>query len=114
MQARRAGLMGYLPKTLAPAVWVHALSRILAGDPWFPPAASQRQEPGPTDRQMVILQHLAAGWGNKEIARDLGITERTVKYHLREVHGRLGVANRAEAVARASARGWLRLPSEPA
>jgi DNA-binding CsgD family transcriptional regulator len=38
----------------------------------------------------------------------LGITERTVKYHLGEVYGRLSAANRAEAVARASARGWIR------
>lgn len=107
-QARRAGLMGYLPKRLDPAAWVQALSRILAGDPWFPAGAAA--EPGPTERQAVILQRLAAGCGNKEIARELGITERTVKYHLAEIYGRLGAANRAEAVARAGARGWIRLP----
>jgi DNA-binding NarL/FixJ family response regulator len=106
-QARRAALMGYLPKSLEPHLWVHALSCILAGDPWFP--AVRSSEPGPTERQVVILQRLAAGCGNKEIARELGITERTVKYHLGEVYGRLSAANRAEAVARASARGWIRL-----
>ena len=68
------------------------------------------QEPGPSERQAVILQRLAAGCGNKEIARELGITERTVKYHLAEIYGRLGAATRAEAVARAGARGWIRLP----
>jgi two-component system, NarL family, nitrate/nitrite response regulator NarL len=108
LQAQRAGLMGYLPKALEPMLWMNALSRILVGDPWFPPSAVQ--EPGPSERQAVILQRLAAGCGNKEIARELGITERTVKYHLAEVYGRLNAANRAEAVARASARGWLRLP----
>jgi DNA-binding NarL/FixJ family response regulator len=66
--------------------------------------------PEPNARHVVILGHLAAGRGNKEIARVLGITERTVKYHLGEVYGRLGAANRAEAVARASAMGWIRLP----
>jgi DNA-binding NarL/FixJ family response regulator len=105
-QAQRAGLMGYLPKSLEPHLWVHALARILAGDPWFP--AMPVGEAGPTERQVVILQRLAAGCGNKEIARELGITERTVKYHLGEVYGRLSAANRAEAVARASARGWIR------
>ncbi len=108
-QARRAGLMGYLPKRLDPATWVQALSRILDGDPWFP-ADGAPAEPGPTERQAAVLRHLAAGAGNKEIARALGITERTVKYHLAEIYGRLGAANRAEAVARAGARGWVRLP----
>lgn len=107
-QARRAALMGYLPKALEPAMWVHALSCILAGDPWFPPTALR--EDAPSERQVVILQHLAAGRGNKEIARELGITARTVKYHLGEVYSRLSAANRTEAVARASARGWIRPP----
>jgi len=107
-QARRAGLMGYLPKSLEPAAWVQALARILAGEPWFPAQAADLQLP--TERQQAILERLAAGWGNKEIARELGITPRTVKYHLAELYTRLDAANRAEAVARASGRGWLRLP----
>lgn len=107
-QARRAGLMGFLPKGLDALRWEMALVRILGGEPWFPhslrtPAA----EAGPTARQAEILTHLAAGWSNKTIARALGITERTVKYHLAELYGRLGAANRAEAVARAGARGWV-------
>ena len=51
---------------------------------------------------------MAARCGNKGIARELGLTERKVKYHLGQVYGRLSAANRAEAVARASARGWIR------
>ena len=108
-QARRAALMGFLPKAMEPAMWMHALSQILAGEPWFPPNALA--EAAPNERQVVILQRLAAGWSNKEIARELGITVRTVKYHLGEVYGRLGAANRTEAVARASACGWIRLPA---
>ena len=107
--ARQAGLMGYLPKSMEPSHWLQALIHILAGDPWFPAATTVDTEPGPTERQAVILQRLAEGCGNKAIARELGITERTVKYHLGEVYGRLSAANRAEAVARASARGWIRL-----
>lgn len=108
-QARRAGLMGYLPKSLEPALWEQALARILGGEPWFPHAPGSA-EPGPTERQAAILARLAEGLTNKAIAGELGITERTVKYHLAEIYGRLDAANRAEAVARASARGWLRLP----
>lgn len=109
-QARRAGLMGYLPKALDPALWEQALARILGGEPWFPREGPATPEPGPTGRQAVILARLAEGRTNKAIASELGITERTVKYHLAEIYGRLGAANRAEAVARASTRGWLRLP----
>ncbi len=109
LHARRAGLMGYLPKSLEPALWMHALARILAAEPWFAPSAAL--EPGPNSRQTFILQRLAAGCGNKEIARELGITERTVKYHLTEVYTLLDATNRTEAVARATARGWLRLPA---
>ena len=109
-QARRAGLMGYLPKALDPALWELALARILSGEPWFPREAQPAAEAGPTGRQAVILERLAEGRTNKAIASELGITERTVKYHLGEIYGRLGAANRAEAVARASTRGWIRLP----
>lgn len=106
--ARRAGLMGYLPKAMEPRLWVEALGRILQGDPWFPPAVTE--EPGLTPRQALILERLAQGQGSKAIAEELGITERTIKYHVGEVFARLHASSRAEAVARASARGWIRLP----
>jgi len=108
--ARTAGLMGYLPKSLEPTLWLHALGRVLAGDPWFPHTGAA-PEPAPSERQRAILCGLAAGHTNKAMAREFGITERTIKYHLAELYSRLGAANRAEAVARASARGWIRLSS---
>jgi len=107
--ARRAGLMGYLPKAMEPVAWVAALSRILQGEPWFPPVAVD--EPGLTPRQALILERLATGCGSRQIAQELGITERTIKYHVGEVFARLQATSRAEAVARASARGWIRLPA---
>lgn len=111
--ARSAGLMGYLPKSLEPMQWVEALSRILQGDPWFP-QDSAGEEPGLTPRQALILERLATGHGSKAIAEELGITERTIKYHVGEVFARLDASSRAEAVARASARGWIRLPGTAA
>lgn len=107
-QARGAGLMGYLPKALPVSAWLEALCDILAGDGWFPPTAGD--EVGPTPRQQAVLQFLAEGLGNKEIARRLDITPRTVKYHLTSLYGALMASNRAEAVARAAKRGWIRLP----
>ena len=107
-QARAEGLLGYLPKALPIPEWLEALERILAGDGWFPPGALD--EAAPTPRQRAVLQYLAEGLGNKDIARRLGVTPRTVKYHLTAIYGALLAANRAEAVARAAKKGWIRLP----
>ena len=62
----------------------------------------------PTERQRAVIALVAGGATNRDIASELGITERTVKYHLRSVFDRLGASNRAEAVARANDAGWLR------
>lgn len=109
--ARRLGLMGYLPKAMEPLQWLRALARILAGEPWFPPRLDAATSPGITGRQAAILERVAAGRTNREIAVEFSITERTVKYHLSEVFARLQAANRTEALARASALGWIRLPA---
>jgi DNA-binding NarL/FixJ family response regulator len=111
--ARRLGAMGYLPKSLAPAAWIAALQSVLAGEPWFPTPPSDATS-GLTRRQTLVLERIAAGQTNKLIARELGITERTIKYHLAEIFARLGAASRAEAVARASASGWIALPERVA
>lgn len=105
-QARRHGFMGYLPKALDPELWIEALKSILEGEPWFPSTAKPAGG-GLTPRQISILERIAAGQTNKVIARDLGVTERTIKYHLQETFDRTQAASRAEAVARALALGWI-------
>ncbi len=107
--ARQSGLMGFLPKSLEPDVWLDALRRILAGDPWFPSAQQTRS--GLTPRQALILERVAAGDTNKLIARELGLSERTIKYHLAAVFARVDANGRAEAVARAASLGWIGLPA---
>jgi DNA-binding CsgD family transcriptional regulator len=52
-----------------------------------------------TEREKQCLALAAEGKANKEIARDLGIVERTVKTHLREVRGKLGAVNRTHSVS---------------
>lgn len=108
-QARQLGAMGFLPKSLPPAQWVAALQSVLAGEPWFP-AARRETATGLTPRQALILERIAEGHTNKLIARELGIAERTIKYHLAEIFVRVSAGSRAEAVARASAKGWIGLP----
>ena len=105
--ARAAGLMAYIPKTLEPALLTLALERILQGDTFFPDTASTRAESVLTARQQDIVTLVAQGLSNKEIGRALDISERTVKDHLSLIFGRLGAVNRADAIARASARGLI-------
>jgi len=60
-----------------------------------------------TEREREILALVAEGMANKAIATRLDITERTVKFHVGELLGRLGATNRAQAVAIAQGRGLL-------
>ena len=82
------------------------MQRVLAHSATTPPAAAG----GPldlTDRELEVLIAAAAGQRNKEIARDLGITERTVKAHLTSIYNKFGVDSRAAAVAVAAQRDLL-------
>ena len=53
-----------------------------------------------TSREREVLAHVATGARTRDIARDLGITEPTVKRHLTNLYRKLGVANRVEAAMR--------------
>jgi DNA-binding NarL/FixJ family response regulator len=111
-RARRMGLMGFLPKALEPRQLVQAIDQVLSGEPWFPPLAKGSDAPLSqlTERQQHVLAGVAAGQSNKQVARALGLSERTVKFHLECAYLRLGVANRAEAVVRALRQGLIRIP----
>ena len=96
---------------------VEALRRRLAGDPNLQlvdriehaeaviarPAPSRPQQPlieALTVREHEVLALVADGLANREIARSLGISEHTVKFHLASIFGKLGVSTRTEAVQR--------------
>lgn len=74
------------------------------------PSRSQETASGTslTEREMGVLQAVARGERNKEIAYNLGITERTVKAHLASIFARLGVDSRASAIATAARLGLLK------
>jgi NarL family two-component system response regulator LiaR len=65
-----------------------------------------------TAREMDVLQLLAQGKTNKEIAAALVITERTVKFHISSILGKLGAGNRTEAVTIAAQRGLVHLTGQ--
>ena len=73
----------------------------MPADPW----ATQQACPL-TPRQLEILRAVAEGRTNAEIARQLWLTEQTVKFHLSKIYRRLGVSNRTEASRYALLNGW--------
>ena len=106
-RARAMGLMAYIPKTLEPALLGFAMERILRGETFFPDSANLREISVLTARQQDIVMLVSQGKSNKDIARAFDITERTVKDHISLIYGRLGAVNRADAIARAAARGLI-------
>jgi len=75
------------------------------------PGFAEAEPPRPllTPRELEILRALGEGLTNKAVARQLGISAHTVKFHLEAVFAKLGVASRAEAVAKGLRRGLLLL-----
>jgi DNA-binding NarL/FixJ family response regulator len=62
-----------------------------------------------TSREIQVLELLAEGLPNKAIATRLGISDQTVKFHVASISGKLGAANRTDAVRRAVRRGLITL-----
>ena len=109
----RSGARGYLLKDMEPEQLVDALTAVVAGETIVAPEMTSvlakvvkggAVESGLPDRfssltprELEILRHLADGQSNKEIARDLGITDGTVKLHVRSILRKLEVRSRVEA-----------------
>jgi ATP/maltotriose-dependent transcriptional regulator MalT len=62
-----------------------------------------------TSREQDVLEHIAAGLSNRQIASALGISEHTVKFHVSALLGKLGVSSRAAAVRHGLRRGLVTL-----
>jgi DNA-binding NarL/FixJ family response regulator len=76
------------------------------------PAGPPDDDPGLTRREMEILQLVAEGHSNAQLARMLWVTEQTVKFHLSNIYRKLGVSNRTEASRWAQLQGLLNAPVE--
>ncbi len=115
--AIRAGAKGYVLKGSPAQDLVRAIRQVHAGDSYLSPAIGAklaRHVSAPrsmkgllTPRELAVLRLVAAGQSNQQIAESLGITERTVKFHVTSIFNKLGADNRAQAVALAGRRGLL-------
>ena len=103
---------GVVAKTEPAAVVLAAIELVLAGGQYFPPRLAEialRDPERPpagnqvriTPRQQEVLQLLAAGRSNKEIAIALGLSPATIKTHVAQAMATIGASNRTEAAARA-------------
>jgi DNA-binding NarL/FixJ family response regulator len=118
------GAVGFIPKSSGRETIVNALQLVLAGSVYVPPEAARRHdaddEPVPaglrghatsaaaiglTPRQGQVLALVMKGRANKEICRDLGLAERTVKAHLTAVLNTLKATSRTQAVIAANRLG---------
>ncbi len=122
-QALQAGIRAVLPSEISTDQLVAALQAAAAGlvvlhpteipaaFPAVAPASQPLAElPEPlTRREREVLQMLAAGLANKEIAARLNISDHTAKFHVAAILGKLGAATRTEAVALGIRRGLVLL-----
>jgi len=97
-------LRGEFP--LHPHLATHLLQRLAHGTPR---EAEQPQE-RLTPREVVVLQLLAQGQTNREIARTLGVSVGTIKVHVQHIIAKLGVSDRTQAAVRAVELGLLTAP----
>jgi two-component system, NarL family, nitrate/nitrite response regulator NarL len=125
--ALRAGANGYLLKTIEGDVLVQSIHRVMRGEPVISPELVTRlvaalqalggnglsalaAEPVPhpegvaqlSPREQEVLQQIARGASNKEIARTLRIAETTVKIHVQHILRKLGVSSRVQAAVMAT------------
>jgi two-component system, NarL family, response regulator YdfI len=120
--ALRAGIRAVLPTELTSEQLLAALQSVAAGlvvmhptevAAAFPALATPASQPlgelaePLTRREREVLQMLAGGLGNKEIAARLNISDHTAKFHVASVMGKLGAGSRTEAVAMGIRRGLV-------
>ncbi len=124
-----AGAAGYLLKNVRRSELIDAVRAVRAGESVLHPVVTQKVlerlrsgegRPGEkggsgyilSEREMEVLRLASKGISNKDIARELVVSVRTVQAHLGNIFNKLGVGSRTEAVLHALRRGWFSLDKE--
>jgi DNA-binding NarL/FixJ family response regulator len=113
-RALQAGARGYLLKNMPPSTLVDTIRQVHAGKKRVPPElaahlAEHMSEEKLTTREVEVLQQVAGGNRNRDIADLLSISEETVKVHLKHIMDKLGASDRTQAIAIAVRRGIIQL-----
>ena len=113
-RALQAGARGYMLKSMPPGELLAGIREVHAGRKRIPPEvaaqlAEHMGEEALTARELEVLQQVAGGHRNRDIAGRLCIAEETVKVHVKHIMEKLGARDRTEAAAIALRRGIIRL-----
>ncbi|TRD23020.1 LuxR C-terminal-related transcriptional regulator [Palleronia caenipelagi] len=112
-QALALGAIGFVPKTMPAKSMISAIRYMVTGEK-FAPVEFMIESSGNSDhpivqklsaRELQVLEGLTEGKSNKEIARDLDLSEPTVKLHIKTMYRKVGVANRTQAAMLAKEEG---------
>jgi NarL family two-component system response regulator LiaR len=125
MPAIKAGALGYLLKDSDPEVLVDSIHQVYCGNSSLHPAVARallkqvcqpsasakesRLAEALTEREAEVLQLVARGWCNQEIANELTISEATVRAHVSHILAKLDLASRTQAALYALRKGWASL-----
>ncbi len=112
LEAGTLGVRGMVLKNSDPAYLLECLDRVQAGGTWIDPELSartqeltqtygERRRPALAPRERQLIRFVRQGLRNREIAKELGVTEGTVKVYLHGVFDKLGVSSRTELAIRA-------------
>jgi two-component system nitrate/nitrite response regulator NarP len=112
VEAGALGVRGMVLKNSDPAYLLECLDRVRAGGTWIDPELSartqelseaygERRRPALAPRERQLIRFVRQGLRNREIAKELGVTEGTVKVYLHTVFEKLGVSSRTELAIRA-------------
>jgi DNA-binding NarL/FixJ family response regulator len=113
-RALEAGARGYILKSMPPKELVEVIRQVNAGKKRVPPEVASRlaehyADEALTGREIEVLQQIAGGNRNRDIAEKLFITEETVKVHIKHIMEKLGASDRTQAVSIGVRRGIIQL-----
>jgi DNA-binding NarL/FixJ family response regulator len=113
-RALEAGARAYMLKTMPPEDMIQTIRHVHAGKKRVPPEiaahlAEHYSDDELTTREVDVLQQIAGGNRNRDIAEKLFISEHTVKIHIKHIMEKLGASDRTEAVAIGTRRGIIQL-----
>lgn len=121
IQAIQAGASGYILKGTAADRMVYAIKSVKSGGSFIQPSLARKllkhfSDPGPqheeptyklTKRELEILQMIAKGLSNNEVARVLEISRSTIRTHLEHIYQKMDVTNRVEAITEGLKKGLI-------
>jgi DNA-binding NarL/FixJ family response regulator len=113
-RALQAGARGYLLKSTPPKELMDVIRQVHSGKKRIPPEiaaqlAEHLSDEALTTREVEVLQKIAGGNRNRDIAKELFISEETVKVHIKHIMEKLGASDRTQAVAIGLRRGIIQL-----